>query len=77
GTNQKQQMQEMMNQLMPKKKFEREVAVETARKILADIYADELIDQESAHQEARELAEPMGIIFIDEIDNVATNKHIR
>lgn len=45
GTNQNQQMQEMMNQLMPKKKVEREVAVETARKILADSYADELIDQ--------------------------------
>ncbi|MCP8600822.1 hypothetical protein NMF09_20655, partial [Acinetobacter baumannii] len=65
GTNQNQQMQEMMNQLMPKKKVEREVAVETARKILADSYADELIDQESANQEALELAEQMGIIFID------------
>ena len=38
----------MMNQLMPKKKVEREVSVETARKILADDYADELIDQETA-----------------------------
>ncbi len=75
GTNQNQQMQEMMNQLMPKKKVEREVAVETARKILADSYADELIDQESANQEALELAEQMGIIFIDEIDKVATNNH--
>ena len=41
GTNQNQQMQDMMNQLMPKKKVEREVSVETARKILADDYADE------------------------------------
>ena len=44
GTNQNQQIQDMMNQLMPKKKVEREVSVETARKILADDYADELID---------------------------------
>ena len=73
GTNQNQQMQDMMNQLMPKKKVEREVSVETARKILADDYADELIDQETANQEALELAEQMGIIFIDEIDKVATN----
>ena len=65
-------MQDMMNQLMPKKKVEREVSVETARKILADDYADELIDQETANQEALELAEQMGIIF-DEIDKVATN----
>ena len=34
GTNQNQQMQDMMNQLMPKKKVEREVSVETARKYL-------------------------------------------
>lgn len=73
GTNQNQQIQDMMNQLMPKKKVEREVSVETARKILADDFADELIDQEIANQQALELAEQMGIIFIDEIDKVATN----
>ncbi|MCG1061037.1 ATP-dependent protease ATPase subunit HslU [Staphylococcus epidermidis] len=73
GTNQNQQIQDMMNQLMPKKKIEREVSVETARKILADDFADELIDQETANQQALELAEQMGIIFIDEIDKVATN----
>ncbi|MCE5021032.1 ATP-dependent protease ATPase subunit HslU [Staphylococcus haemolyticus] len=73
GTNQNQQMQDMMNQLMPKRKVEREVPVKTARKILADDFADELIDQETANQKALELAEQMGIIFIDEIDKVATN----
>lgn len=73
GTNQNQQIQDMMNQLMPKKKVEREVSVETARKILADDFADVLIDQETANQQALELAEQMGIIFIDEIDKVATN----
>mgnify|MGYP002656015976 FL=1 len=73
GTNQNQQIQDMMNQLMPKKKVEREVSVETARKILADDFADELIDQETANQQALELSEQMGIIFIDEIDKVATN----
>ena len=73
GTNQNQQIQDMMNQLMPKKKVEREVSVETARKILADDFADELIDQETANQQALELAEQMGIIFIDEKDKVATN----
>ena len=49
----------MMNQLMPKRKVEREVPVKTARKILADDFADELIDQETANQEALELAEQM------------------
>ncbi|MCI2875088.1 ATP-dependent protease ATPase subunit HslU [Staphylococcus hominis] len=73
GTSQNQQMQDMMNQLMPKRKVEREVPVKTARKIITDDFADELIDQETANQEALELAEQMGIIFIDEIDKVATN----
>lgn len=73
GTSQNQQMQDMMNQLMSKRKVEREVPVKTARKILTDDFADELIDQETANQEALELAEQMGIIFIDEIDKVATN----
>ena len=73
GTSQNHQMQDMMNQLMPKRKVEREVPVKTARKILTDDFADELIDQETANQEALELAEQMGIIFIDEIDKVATN----
>lgn len=73
GTNQNEQMQDMMKQLMPKKKVEREVPVQTARKILTDQFADELIDQESANQQAIELAEQMGIIFIDEIDKVAIN----
>lgn len=73
GTSQNQQMQDMMNQLMPKRKVEREVPVKTARKILTDDFAYELIDQETANQEALELAEQMGIIFIDEIDKVATN----
>lgn len=73
GTSQNQQMQDMMNQLMPKRKVEREIPVKTARKILTDDFADELIDQETANQEALELAEQMGIIFIDEIDKVATN----
>lgn len=73
GTSQNQQMQDMMNQLMPKRKVEREVPVKIARKILTDDFADELIDQETANQEALEIAEQMGIIFIDEIDKVATN----
>ena len=73
GTSQNQQMQDMMNQLMPKRKVEREVPVKIARKILTDDFADELIDQETANQEALELAEQMGIIFNDEIDKVATN----
>ncbi|QLK85868.1 ATP-dependent protease ATPase subunit HslU [Staphylococcus sp. 17KM0847] len=73
GTQQNEQMQEMMNQLMPKKKVEKEVPVKTARKILIDDYADQMIDHETANQEALELAEQMGIIFIDEIDKVATS----
>ncbi|RIL83019.1 HslU--HslV peptidase ATPase subunit, partial [Staphylococcus equorum] len=47
GNQQNEQMQEMMNQLMPKKKVEKEVPVKTARKILIDEYAEEMIDHET------------------------------
>lgn len=73
GVNQNEQMQEMMNQLMPKKKVEKEVPVKTARKILIDQFAEEMIDHETANQEALDIAEQMGIIFIDEIDKIATS----
>ena len=70
GTNQKSTNSRYDESIDAQEKVEREVSVETARKILADDFADELIDQETANQQALELAEQMGIIFIDEIDKV-------
>lgn len=64
-------MQDMLSQMMPKKKVERQLTVEKARPILIDEEAGKLIDQESVNQEAVQLAEQLGIVFIDEIDKIA------
>lgn len=64
-------MQDMLGQMMPKKKIERKLTVRKARPILIDQEANKLIDQESVNQEAVQLTEQMGIVFIDEIDKIA------
>ncbi len=67
------QMQDMLSQMMPKKKVERNLPVKSARKILTDEIANELIDQESVNEEAIQLTEQMGMVFIDEIDKIAVS----
>ncbi|TDL97750.1 ATP-dependent protease ATPase subunit HslU [Macrococcus brunensis] len=64
-------MQDMLSQMMPKKKVERTLTVQKARPILIDEEAGKLIDQESVNQEAVQLTEQLGIVFIDEIDKIA------
>ncbi|TDM11926.1 ATP-dependent protease ATPase subunit HslU [Macrococcus lamae] len=64
-------MQDMLSQMMLKKKVERRLSVAKARPILVDEEASKLIDEESVNQEAIQLTEQMGIVFIDEIDKIA------
>ncbi|MGV2874364.1 ATP-dependent protease ATPase subunit HslU [Macrococcus capreoli] len=64
-------MQDMFSQMMPKKKIERTLTVARAREILIDEEAAKLIDDESVNDEAIQLVESMGIVFIDEIDKIA------
>ncbi|MCU7556623.1 ATP-dependent protease ATPase subunit HslU [Macrococcus capreoli] len=64
-------MQDMFSQMMPKKKVERTLTVARAREILIDEEAAKLIDDESVNDEAIQLVESMGIVFIDEIDKIA------
>jgi ATP-dependent HslUV protease ATP-binding subunit HslU len=63
-------MQDMMGNLMPKKKKNRKLTVREARKVLTDSEAQKLIDMDEVTQEAIHRAEQLGIIFIDEIDKV-------
>lgn len=65
-------MQESLSALKPKKKIERTVTVKEAIKIIAEEEADKLVNQEDINQTALELAQNNGIIFIDEIDKIAT-----
>lgn len=65
-------MQDMLSSLMPKKQKKRRVQVKDARRILTIEEANKLIDADEVAQEAISRAEQSGIIFIDEIDKIAS-----
>lgn len=63
--------QEIMGNMMPKKKKKRKTKIQEAKAIIAQEEAQKLIDMESVQREAIERVENSGIVFIDEIDKVA------
>lgn len=65
-------MQEMFGNLMPKKTKKRKLTIKEARKVLIQEEATKLIDMDDVIQESVRRAEQSGIIFIDEIDKVAS-----
>ncbi|MFS0561216.1 ATP-dependent protease ATPase subunit HslU [Terribacillus sp. 179-K 1B1 HS] len=65
-------MQDALGQFMPKKKKKRRLPVSEARPLLVQQEAQKLIDMDEVSQEAVQLVEQAGIIFIDEIDKVAS-----
>ena len=66
-------IQEMISGMMPKKTKKRKVTIAEARKILLEEEAAKLIDMDEVKEEAIFKAENSGIIFIDEIDKVASS----
>jgi ATP-dependent HslUV protease ATP-binding subunit HslU len=58
--------------MLPQKKKKKKVRVKDARKILREQEAQNLIDMDQVTSEALENAEQNGIIFIDEIDKIAS-----
>ncbi|RAK23362.1 ATP-dependent HslUV protease ATP-binding subunit HslU [Anoxybacillus vitaminiphilus] len=64
-------VQDALSSLMPKKRKKRKLKVSEARKVLTNEEAQKLIDMDEVTQEAVQLAEQSGIIFIDEIDKIA------
>ncbi len=67
-------LQGMFEKFLPKHTKRREVTVAEARKILFDQECEALINQEKVHAQAIELAANMGIIFLDEIDKIASTE---
>ena len=67
-----QNMQDALSSFMPKKKKKRRLQVKDARRILTIEEASKLIDSEEVAQKSVERAEQTGIIFIDEIDKIAS-----
>jgi ATP-dependent HslUV protease ATP-binding subunit HslU len=64
-------LQEIMTNMMPKKKKKRKTSIKEARKIISQEEAQKLIDMEAVQQEAIRRVQETGIVFIDEIDKVA------
>ncbi len=65
-------IQEMIGGMMPKKTKKRKVSIAEARRILLEEESAKLIDMDEVKEEAIRRAENMGIIFIDEIDKIAS-----
>ncbi|MGM0750421.1 MAG: HslU--HslV peptidase ATPase subunit [Bacillota bacterium] len=65
-------MQDAMSNFMPKKKKKRKLKMKEARVVLTNEEAQKLIDMDEVTQEAIVRAEQSGIIFIDEIDKIAS-----
>ncbi|HZG76739.1 MAG TPA: ATP-dependent protease ATPase subunit HslU, partial [Paenibacillus sp.] len=66
-------MQEMFGNFLPKRTKKRKLTVKEARKVLTQEEAQKLIDMDDVTQESIRRAEQSGIIFIDEIDKIASS----
>ncbi|MFP6753587.1 MAG: AAA family ATPase, partial [Pirellulaceae bacterium] len=67
-------LQGMFEKIMPRTSSQREVTVSQARQILFDQECESLLDSEAVKSQAIEIAENMGIIFLDEIDKVTSQE---
>ncbi|RLJ90097.1 HslU--HslV peptidase ATPase subunit [Planococcus citreus] len=65
-------MQDALSSLMPKKKKKRRMQVKDARRVLTAEESEKLVDSEEISSEAIRRAEQHGIIFIDEMDKIAS-----
>jgi ATP-dependent HslUV protease ATP-binding subunit HslU len=66
------QMQNILGDMFPKRKEKRKITVSQARKLLYQEELDGLIDFEKIKEEAISRTENTGIVFIDEIDKIAS-----
>ena len=63
-------IQEIMGNIMPKKKKKRKTPIKEARIVMTQEEAQKLIDMEAVQKEAIQRAENSGIVFLDEIDKI-------
>jgi ATP-dependent HslUV protease ATP-binding subunit HslU len=67
-------LQEVFGNILPKKEKRRKVTVAEARRLLILEESQKLIDMEKVTKEALERLENSGIVFIDEIDKIASSR---
>lgn len=65
-------LQDLFGSVLPKKSKKRKVTVAEARAILEQEEAEKLVDMDAVTREAIVRVENTGIVFIDEIDKIAT-----
>ncbi|AOT68289.1 ATP-dependent protease ATPase subunit HslU [Geosporobacter ferrireducens] len=66
---------DLLGGILPKKTKKRKLTIKEARKILLEQEAQKLIDMDEVVTEAIENAEQNGIIFLDEIDKIASSSY--
>jgi len=65
-------MADMFEKMVPEQKKRRKVTVENARQILAEQETQKLLDEDKIIAKAIERTEQSGIVFLDEIDKIAS-----
>jgi ATP-dependent HslUV protease ATP-binding subunit HslU len=66
-------LQGMLEKIMPKHSSRRDMTVAEAREVLFEQETDALLDADSINAAAVELAENVGIVFLDELDKVVAS----
>jgi ATP-dependent HslUV protease ATP-binding subunit HslU len=66
-------VQDMLGGILPTKKKKRKVTIKEAKRMLFEEEVSKLIDMDNVKEEALERAQSTGIIFIDEIDKIASS----
>ena len=67
-------IRDMLSNLIPKRNKRRKVKILDAKKILQQEEVNKLIDMDEVHREAVVRVEQTGIIFLDEVDKVASRR---
>ncbi len=67
-------LQGVFEKILPKNTSRREMSVADARRVLFEQECDALINQEKVNTAAIELAENLGIIFLDELDKIVAGE---
>ena len=67
-------IRDMLANMMPKQSKRRRVSIEDARNILQQEEVGKLIDMEEVSREAVKRVEQSGIIFLDEVDKIASRR---
>jgi len=66
------QIQSMLQQTSTQRKRQRKLKIREARKLLLEEEADNLVDEEALRAQAIKSVEQNGIVFLDEIDKIAS-----